>query len=238
MWDFVQAVESLTDTPTSNTLTLTITGAAAGNRLFVASYVQGGGASPATNTLTDDGGNPYLGPSARISQTGTELSVWDTVIGQTGTLVVSAVASLTPAQWTLSALEYSGLVSSLTDYIEDMDTNTVPGSGGAGPATYAVGPSIDSALDGNLAIAFGASGSEGDETVSIGAGWTTRLNSTPRSSASFSVPIVVQDQATVLGQGATAYFTEVTPWDVPMALALLLVKRFPQPDATRPLTTF
>jgi hypothetical protein len=236
MWSFVQAVQTLVDTAAGPTVTVTLPSVVASNRVFLAAYMWGG-TCPGANTVTDSGGNPYLGPSIRITDLCSELSVWDTVVGaDTASLVITVTASGTPSAFTVVGLEYSGLVPSLTDYLEsllsaDVYDNNAPT---AVPVTYSIGPSTDSATDGNLALAVGVEVSTFADQVNGDGAWIVRMNTTP-GTAGGATPLIIQDKPSTLGQGETATWTEVGH-DERMFLGMMVVKRWPQPDATRPLS--
>lgn len=237
-YSIVQVVESHTTGANAavQDYGVTLTNVQAGNRCFFIAKVWFSAGFASCNSVTDDASNPWLGPALRIYHY-SDLTIWDCVPQTTGTLIITGHASEPQYGWSVVGIEVSGLTDSLTDYLDGLASlDAWTGAGAPQPYIYTVGPTSPVATrSGNLAIAFGCTGSTITNTLTADSNWTQLSNSTPHTSPD-NYGLLVQARAAEADIGASASFTQSSSTNDAMQLGCVVYALALDSVPTAPLT--
>lgn len=194
-------VASLGVTPTN--------GVSTGNRLVVEVGVWNS-SNATTRSVTDSAGDTFTEVSHFAAADGTEQSVWTAPItATTGTKPIITASTTSTADIGIAAVEYSGLSTAAGLGAVDTQGHAI-GKTGTSATTVQSGATAAAAGDNELAVGFYNDSGFGD-TLTIGSGYTGRVNVSPTNDMEF----VVEDRliaagATVnagVGTGKATYWT-------------------------------
>ncbi len=188
----------------------------AGNRLVVevAAWKSSGGS---VTGVTDAAGDTFTQLSSTTAPDGTVMTVWTAVVTYSGGTRPTITATTSAASdMGISMLEYAGLSTANGTAVLDSSTSA-NGTTGTTAATISSGATAAAGHTNELALGFYADSGFSD-TLTAGAGWTQRTNTSPVS----TVEVLSEDQ--LLNSGATATATVGTGAKTPWALTALLLK--------------
>jgi hypothetical protein len=188
----------------------------AGDRLIVQVGIWSSGAARA-GSVKDSAGNTWTRLTSTVASDQTELSTWTApVVAGGGTKPTVTVTATGSADIGASLLEYSGVSTVSGTAVVDV-SKTATGSTGSSAATVGTGATAATTAGPELAVGLYADSGFGD-TLSAGAGWTSRVNVSPTGDLEF----VAEDQ--VVNAGATPSATFGTGARTPWLTAILVLK--------------
>ncbi|HEY3716352.1 MAG TPA: fibronectin type III domain-containing protein [Jatrophihabitantaceae bacterium] len=196
------AVVQSTSTQVANVSTVGVSPTSAvtsGNRLVVETGVWSSGHAT-TSGVSDSAGNTYTKLTSFTGSDGAEMDVWTAPITSGGgtrpTITITATGS---ADVGATVLEYSGLSAAAGTGVLDVQAHATGTTSIA--ATVDSGATPATTANGELAVGFYADSGFG-ATVTSGAGWTQRANSSPNG----LMEMAVEDQSASFGATPKAAF--------------------------------
>ncbi len=187
-----------------------------GDRLIVQVGIWSLGGAKA-GSVTDSAGNTWTRLTSTVASDGTELSTWTApVVAGGGSRPTVTVRATESADIGASLLEYAGVSTVAGAGVVDV-SRTATGSTGSASATVGTGATAATSAGPEVAVGFYADSGFGD-TLSAGAGWTSRVDVSPTGDMEF----VAEDQ--IVNAGATVSATFGTGARTPWLAAVLVLK--------------